>query len=66
MVDIAIAANFARELTEDQFAEQKRVQRRNRAASRTASGSDTAAREARVAKKTRIGRTFARLAQVRG
>jgi hypothetical protein len=76
MVDMAIAANFVRELTENQFAEQKRGQRRNRAANGTGSGSDTAngsgsgsntaPRADRSAGRTRIGRTFARLAQVRG
>lgn len=66
MVDIAIAANFARELTEEQFAEQQRVQRRNAAKNRTANGFEPAPRASRRAERTRVGRTLARLAQVRG
>jgi hypothetical protein len=66
MVDLAIAANFVRELTEDQFAQQQRVQRRNAAADRLASGSDHAGRESRRGATSRMGRTLARLAQVRG
>jgi hypothetical protein len=82
MVDLAIAANFVRELTEDQFAEKQRIRRRNVAAQRTANGSgDTLRASGRTEKtragrtektrigrteKTRIGRTIARLAQVRG
>jgi hypothetical protein len=66
MVDLAIAANFVRELTEDQFAEQRRVHRRKAAANRTANGSDPAPRQARRGETTRMRRTLARLAQVRG
>ena len=66
MVDLAIAANFARELTEEQFAEQRRTQRRGAAANRTANGSAPAPRESRERKATRMRRTLGRLAQVRG
>ena len=66
MVDVAIAANFVRELTEDQFAQQQRVQRRNAAANRTANSSAPAPGPSRRADRTRVGRTLARLAQVRG
>ena len=66
MVDLAIAANFARELTEEQFAEQKRTQRRGAAANYTAKGSVPAPRESRERKTTRMRRTLGRLAQVRG
>ena len=66
MVDLAIAANFARELTEEQFAEQTRTQRRRGAASRTENGSAAAPRESRERKVTRMRRTLGRLAQVRG
>jgi hypothetical protein len=66
VVDAAIAANFIRELTEDQFAQQQRVQRRNAAASRTAQRSDAAPQASGRKEATRMGRAFARLAQVRG
>ena len=65
MVDLAIAANFVRELTEDQFAPQQRVRRRNAAAHSAANGADPAPPRARR-DMTRMGRTLARLAQVRG
>jgi hypothetical protein len=66
MVDIAIAANFARELTEDQFAQPRPVQRRHAAADHTANGADPARSASRRAERTRVGRTLARLAHVRG
>ena len=66
MVDLAIAANFVRGLTEEQFAEPRRTQRRGAAANRTANGSVPAPREARERKATRMRRTLGRLAQVRG
>lgn len=66
MVDLAIAANFARELTEEQFAEQRRTQRRGAPANRTANGSAPAPRESSQRKATRMRRTLGRLAQVRG
>jgi hypothetical protein len=67
VVDLAIAANFVRELTEDQFAEQQqRPRRRNAAASPATKGSEPARPEYRRGESTRMGRTLARLAQVRG
>jgi hypothetical protein len=66
VVDLAIAANFARELTEEQFAEQTRTQRRRAAANGTENVSAAAPREARGRKATRMRRTLGRLAQVRG
>jgi hypothetical protein len=66
MVDLAIAANFVRELTEEQFAEQRRAQRRRAAANGTEKGSAAAPRESRERKATRMRRTLGRLAQVRG
>ena len=66
MVDLAIAANFARELTEDQFTEPRRTPRRGAAANRTAKGSAPAPRESRERNVTRMRRTLGRLAQVRG
>jgi hypothetical protein len=66
MVDMAIAANFVRELTEDQFSQQPRVQRGNAAANRAATGSGQAARESDRRETTRMGRTLARLVHVRG
>ena len=66
MVDLAIAANFARELTEEQFAVQRRTQRRGGAANRVTTGSAPAPRESRERKSTRMRRTLGRLAHVRG
>jgi hypothetical protein len=66
MVDMAIAANFVRELTEDQFAQPQRVRRRNATANRAGTGSGRAARESDRREPTRVGRTLARLAHVRG
>jgi hypothetical protein len=66
MVDLAIAANFVRELTEDQFAQQQRGRRRTAAANRPRAGSDPALRASGRAERTRMVRTLARLAQVRG
>jgi hypothetical protein len=66
VVDLAIAANFVRELTEEHFAEPPRAQRRGGAANRTEKGSAPAPREARERKATRMRRTLGRLAQVRG
>jgi hypothetical protein len=66
MVDMAIAANFVRELTQEQFAEQRQAPRRRAAASRSAKGSGPAPREAGRGEGTRMRRTLARLAQARG
>jgi hypothetical protein len=44
MVDLAIAANFARELTEEQFAEQRRAARRTAPSTREPNGAGAAAR----------------------
>jgi hypothetical protein len=44
MVDLAIAANFVRELTEEQFAEQRRARRRGTPAGRGANGAGPAGR----------------------
>jgi hypothetical protein len=66
MVDMAIAASFVRELTEDQFAQQPRAQRRSAAANRAGTGSGQAARESDRRETTRMGRALARLAHVRG
>jgi len=65
VIDLAIAANFARELTEEQFAEQRRTQQRGPAANRTANESAPARRESSERKTTRMRRTLGRLAQVR-
>jgi hypothetical protein len=66
MVDLAIAANFVRELTEDQFAEKQRIRSRNAAAQRSVDGSSASQRASGRTEKTRVRRTIARLAQVRG
>jgi hypothetical protein len=82
MVDLAIASNFARELTEEQFAEDRRRGRGGAPAGRGSNGvetsvrrsdraqasrrQDTAARGGLGFGATRLGRTLARLAQVRG
>jgi hypothetical protein len=79
MVDLAIAANFVRELTEEQFAEERR---RGAPASRGADGAgpavrtsdrpqaprrqDTKARRGAGRGATLLGRTLARLGHVRG
>jgi hypothetical protein len=63
MVDLAIAASFARDLTEEQFAERPRAPRR---ASQSPVERDSARfAQARPAKRP-LGRTLARLVQVRG
>jgi hypothetical protein len=68
MVDLAIAANFVRELTEEQFAEQRRNGRRG-------VGSDPAPESGRSEptprsrtrnETTGLRRALARFAQVRG
>jgi hypothetical protein len=71
VVDLAIAANFARELTEDQFAEPRRKANRQapaggapKGAVRTDAGRKGAVRTHAVRKGAR--RTLSRLAQVRG
>jgi hypothetical protein len=82
VVDLAIASNFARELTEEQFVEGRRRGRRGAPASRGSNGVDTMVRQSDRAQAsrrhdtvsrrgmgfgtTRLGRTLARLAQVRG
>jgi hypothetical protein len=66
VVDLAIAANFVRELTEEQFAEQRRTRRPNGAANRPAQESAPAAREPGRGRTTGMRRTLARLAQARG
>jgi hypothetical protein len=66
VVDLAIAANFARELTEEQFAEQRRTSRRGARANPAQETSAAAPRESRERKPTRMRRTLGRLAQVRG
>jgi hypothetical protein len=82
MVDLAIASNFARELTEEQFAGERRRARREAPAGRGANGASaavrtsdrhraprrqaTSARRAAGFGATRLGRTLARLVQVRG
>jgi hypothetical protein len=66
VVDLAIAANFVRELTEDQFAQQQRGRRRAATANRPAAGSDPAPRESGRVERRRMARTLARLVQVRG
>jgi hypothetical protein len=62
MVDLAVAANFVRELTEEQFAEPRRAQAANGPAEPTA----RAPQESRERKPSRMRRTLGRLAQVRG
>jgi hypothetical protein len=75
--DLGIAANFARELTEEQFAEPRRRPRRTTATVRAPrasvpGGMSAARRQDRTGGRgvrfgaTRVGRTLARLAQVRG
>jgi hypothetical protein len=66
MVDLVIAANFARELTAEQFEHERQLQRRRAAASRAAQASDATPRVSGHKEPTRIGRAFARLVQVRG
>jgi hypothetical protein len=66
VVDLAIAANFARELTEDQFAEPRRTQQRGAAANGSEKRFAAAPSESRERKPTRMRRTLGRLAQVRG
>jgi hypothetical protein len=80
MVDLAIASNFARELTEEQFEVERRPARRGAPASRGAneagatartSGGQAPRRRGTPARRgaggaTRLGRTLARLVQVRG
>jgi hypothetical protein len=81
MVDLAIASNFARELTEEQFEVERRPARRGAPASRGAneagatartSGGRAPRRRGTPARRgasfgaTRLGRTLARLVQVRG
>lgn len=82
MVDLAIAANFVRELTEEQFAEERRRTRRGAPASRGANRAPAAvrtsdrpqaprrqgtpARRGAGVGATRLRRTLARLVQVRG
>jgi hypothetical protein len=79
MVDLAIASNFARELTEDQFAAERRPARRG-APSRGTNGAAVGTSDRRPAPRrqgtpaprragfgaTRLGRTLARLVHVRG
>jgi hypothetical protein len=64
VVDLAIASNFARELTEEQFAEPRGRHRRTAAPGRTGDGTVRATRKS--VRATRVGRTLSRLAQVRG
>lgn len=75
MVDVAIAANFVRELTEEQFAERPRQATRSAAATSSVNGSAPAresgrrgqARDTRTRNETTgFRRALARLAQVRG
>jgi hypothetical protein len=66
MVDLAIAANFVRELTDEQFAEPRRTRRRGTAVNRAGKGAAPAPLESRERKATRMRRTLGRLAQVRG
>jgi hypothetical protein len=82
MVDLAIASNFARELTEEQFAQDRRRARRSAPAGRGSNAVQPMVRRADRAQAsrrhdsvgsrdvgfgaTRLGRTLARLAQVRG
>jgi hypothetical protein len=80
MVDLAIASNFARELTEEQFEVERRPAGRGAPASRGAKEAGATARTAgrrrgggaRPARRAagfganRLGRTLARLVQVRG
>ena len=66
MVDLGIAANFVRELTEEQFAEPRRTRRPSGAAKRATKESVPTAREPGRGKATGVRRTLARLAQVRG
>jgi hypothetical protein len=66
MVDLAIAANFVRELTEEQLAEPRRSSRRGAQANRATQVPSGARREARERKFSPWRRTRGRLAQVRG
>jgi hypothetical protein len=70
VVDLGIAANLVRELTEEQFAEPRRTRRggptANRAAERSAEGPATSPQPPREGKSNRVRRTLGRLVQVRG
>jgi hypothetical protein len=75
MVDLAIAANFVRELTEEQFAVQRRHASRGAAATRSVNASDAARESGRSEptprsrtrnEMTGLRRALARFAQVRG
>ena len=74
MVDLAIASNFARELTEEQFAEGRKTQRRRPAAEaaiRPAAQAEAPVRDAARTRATRLARSplarlVSRLVQVRG
>jgi hypothetical protein len=73
MVDLAIASNFARELTEDQFSAARRTQRRHPAAgaasrstTRTEASSQAAARARSAEPRSTFARLVTRLVQVRG
>jgi hypothetical protein len=63
MVDLTIAASFARELTEEQFTERPRAPRR---ASQSPAGRDSARFEQGRPAKRPLGRALASLVQVRG
>jgi hypothetical protein len=64
VVDLAIAANFVRELTEEQFAEPRRSSRRGAQANRATQVPSP--REAGERKSSPWRRTRGRLAHVRG
>jgi hypothetical protein len=66
VVDLAIAANFVRELTEEQFAEPRRASRRGAQANRATQVPSQAPREVGERKSSPWRRTRGRLAQVRG
>jgi hypothetical protein len=66
VVDLAIAANFVRELTEEQFAEPRRGPRRGPAEKRSAQPAAPSSQESRERRPNRMRRTLGRLAQVRG
>jgi hypothetical protein len=68
MIDLAVAAVFARDLTEEQFRPQPRAPRRRSVTSRLAGPAGAPDAERRPVRRSgaRLGRALGRLAHVRG
>jgi hypothetical protein len=68
MIDVAVAAVLARDLTEEQFTPQSRTPRPRSVSSRLARPAVSADAQRRTARRsgTRLGRAMGRLAHVRG